>query len=215
MKLKPVILGVFAASIFKLAALSQSAPVLGAQQDATATEQDASNDRTTTIMLSDRGNLPIPTNLKELKVLSLNFWIKFRATNQQVYRFVNETAQFHAYTQVCKRHSLNVSMTPLLALSSHYIQAAIPAHYDEPEYGLLEPLSTKRQQEFLEEMAGELYAFEFGYRVAEQTRTIADSDQTKKAYCLSVEGDFKSSYIALKATAMRRLAELDNPSENK
>lgn len=162
--------------------------------------------------LGDRGGLPIPENLFDIKNLSLTFWIKFRGTSQYVYRFVNEAAQFQSYTHVCKRHELNISLSPITELANRYIQAAIPAHYDEPEFAILEPLTKNEQQAFLEDMSSDLYAFEYGFRIAQLNRLIADSGSTKKVYCESVEKDYKDSYIALRATAIRRLSEFDKPA---
>ena len=173
------------------------------------------NDRTTTIQLDERDGLPVPENLRDLKTLSLSLWIKFRGTGQHVYRFVNESAQFHAYTYVCKRHELNISQGPIIELANFYIQAAIPAHYEEFEYALLEALSKKQQQAFFDDMSGDLYAFEFGFRTAEQTRKIADSGKTKKVFCEGVKTEFKDSYIALRATALKRLKDFDRaPAPN-
>ena len=172
-------------------------------------------DQATTIQLDERGGLPVPENLHDLKTLSLSLWIKFRRTGMHVYRFVNEAAQFHAYTYVCKRHELNISQGPIIELANYYIQAAIPAHYEELDFALLEPLSKQQQQAFFDDMSGDLYAFEFGYRTAEQTRIIADSGKTKKTYCEDVRDNFKGSYIALRATALKRLKDFGpSPAKN-
>jgi len=178
-------------------------------------EQTGENNSSNVIQLDGRGGLPVPENLQDLKTLSLNLWIKFRGTSQQVYRFVNEAAQFHAYTYVCKRHELNLSHGPIIQLANYYIQAAIPAHYEEIEFALLEPLTKQQQQDFFDDMSGDLYAFEFGYRTAEQTQKITNSGETKKTYCEGVEKEFKDSYIALRATAFKRLKEYDRlPKSN-
>jgi len=165
------------------------------------------NDKSILIPLDDRGGLPVPKNLTDLKNLSLAFWVKFRGTSQHVYRYVNEAAQFHAYTHVCKRHELNVTLAPITELSNYYIQAAIPAHYDEPEFTLLEPLPKKEQQRFLEDMSSDLYAFEYGFRTSTFSQAIAESGKTRKTFCANIENDYKHSYIALRAIAQRRLAE--------
>jgi len=214
MKIKTVFAGLVMAAIFMPATSAQETS-RERQPKTTQETSPTSTDRTVNIQLSERGGLAVPENLLDLKTLSLAFWIKFRGTNQRVYFFVNEAAQFHAYAQVCKRHELNISQGPIIKLANRYIQAAIPAHYDEPEYELLDPLSKKQQQDFFEDMAGDLYAFEYGFRFAEQMQKIKGSGLTKKLYCEGVEKEFKLSYIALRATAMRRLAEFDEPAEKK
>jgi len=181
-------------------------------QDTTHSTTPPKNKKAAPTPLDDRGGLPIPENLMGLKNLSLAFWVKFRSTNQQVYRFVNEAAQFQAYTQVCKRHELNISLAPITELANRYIQAAIPAHYDEPEFALLEPLGKQGQQAFLEDMSSDLYAFEFGFRIAEQNYKIQESGQTKKSFCKNIAEEYKHSYIALRATAQRRLEEFSRPA---
>jgi len=160
--------------------------------------------------LDDRGGLPVPENLHDLRNLSVTFWVKFRRTSQHLYRYVNETAQFHAYAHFCKRHELNLSIAPLTKLSHHYIQAAIPAHFDEPEFALLEPLSKKEQQDFLDDISGDIYNFEYGYRTAELQKIIDNSGKTKKQFCEGVEKEFKLSYMALRATANNRLPEYED-----
>lgn len=197
--------GILSASIY-------AAPVAAQNVQQEPTDK---NDRTTTIQLDERGGLPVAGNLRELKTLSLSLWIKFRGTGMHVYRFVNEAAQFHAYTYVCKRHELNISHDPIVELANYYIQAAIPAHYEELEFSLLESLSKKQQQEFFDDMSGDLYAFEFGYRAAEQTRKITDSGKTKKAFCEDIRDEFKGTYIALRATAYKRLKDFDRTPADK
>jgi hypothetical protein len=160
--------------------------------------------------LDERGGLPVPETLLDLRNLSLTLWIKFRATNQQLYRYINETAQFHAYGQVCKRHELNLKMGPITKLSHHYIQATIPAHYEEPEFALLEPLGKTQQQAFLDDISGDIYGYEYGYRTFELQALIKQSDVSKKVYCEQVEKDYKLSYMALLATARNRLPDFES-----
>jgi len=155
--------------------------------------------------LDDRGGLPVPKDLRDLKNLSLTFWLKFRQTDHNIYSYINEAAKFHAYAHVCKRHELNVSMGPIVELANRYLQASIPAHYEDLDFALLEPLSKEKQQIFLEDMSSDLYAFEFGYRVALQNQDIEKNGSTKKVYCESVEREFKLDYISLRATAKIQL----------
>jgi len=199
MKLKILIKALFLIAAASGACIAQN----GKQEDTGERNEE------TIIQLDDRGGLLIPKDLPDLKNLSLSLWIKFRGTNQPVYHYVNEAAQFHAYNEVCKRHDLNVSLGPITRLSNHYIQTAIPAHYDEPEFALLDPMTKEDQQKFLEDMSSDLYAFEYGFRVAEQKQKIKNSGKTNKAFCEEVKTNYKNSYIALMATAQRRLKNLD------
>lgn len=160
--------------------------------------------------LDDRGGLPVPQNLQDLKNLSLDFWLKFRQTNQRLYDYVNEAAEFHAYQFVCKRHDLNVQMGPVTKLAQKYLQATIPAHYDEPEFALLEKLTKTAQQDFLDDMSSDVYAFEFGMRVAQLRAKTRDSGKTKKVYCADIRKNYQDSYIALLATAKRNLNDSDS-----
>lgn len=184
---------------------------LHAAQDSSSTN-DTQSLKKELIPLDDRGGLPVPENLHDIKNLSLAFWIKFRGTSQRLYRYINEAAQFHAYSATCKRHELNISLGPITELAHRYIQATIPAHYAEPEFALLDPLSKKQQQEFLEDMASDVYAFEYGFRTAEHNREIEQSGKTRKTFCEEIEAEYKQSYIALRATALKRLAEFEDMS---
>lgn len=158
--------------------------------------------------LDERGGMPIPENLLDLKNLSLAFWLKFRQTNQTVYNYVNEAALFHSYLYVCKRHDLNVQMDLVTKLANKYLQAAIPAHYDEPEFEILEAFSKEEQQLFLDDMSSDIYSFEYGMRVAEQLQKAKESGKTVKQYCEGIQKDYFQAYVALLATAKRRLAEI-------
>lgn len=160
--------------------------------------------------LDERSGLPVPETMLDLRNLSVTLWIKFRQTNQHVYRYVNEAAQFNAYGEICKRHTLNLSMAEITELAHFYIQAAIPAHYDEPEFALLEPLSKRDQQNFLDDIAGDIYGFEYGFRSAELHRLIEEGGTTTKVYCEAVEENYKLSYMALLATAKKRLPEFQD-----
>lgn len=160
--------------------------------------------------LDERSGLPIPKTMLDLRNLSVTLWIKFRQTNQHVYRYINEAAQFHAYGEICKRHELNLSMAPITELARYYIQAAVPAHYDEPEFALLEPLSKRKQQDFLDDIAGDIYGFEYGFRSSELHSMIEEGGTTRKVYCEAVEEEYKLSYMALRATAKNRLPEFQD-----
>ncbi len=158
--------------------------------------------------LDTRIGMPTPKTLQDMKDHSVDLWIKSRQSNIQVFRFVNEVAELRAYLFVCKRHHLNLELNPLAELSSKYLQAVLPAQYDEPELQLLENFNKAEQQAFLEDMAEDIYAFEFGMRVAQQNVKIKDSGQTKKAFCDTVDADYFKAYVALRATAKRELAEI-------
>ncbi|MFC3052921.1 hypothetical protein [Kordiimonas pumila] len=156
--------------------------------------------------LDARGGIPIPKNLNDLKNISLTYWLKFRKTNQQLYNYINEAAEFHAYLNVCKRHELHISMDLIVRQANINLQAAIPAHYDEPEFGLLDPLSKEDQQAYLDDMSSDLYAFEYGYRVALLDEKVAKADETSKVFCETIQEEYYKKYVALLATARRNLA---------
>ncbi|MBL4837106.1 MAG: hypothetical protein JKY34_05965 [Kordiimonadaceae bacterium] len=157
--------------------------------------------------LDERGGLPVPKTLADLKVLSLDFWLKYRTTNQSYYRYVNEAAEFHSYIYVCKRHELNIQMGPITSLATQYLSAAIPAHYDDPEQAVLAPLSAAEQTAFINDMSSDLYAFELGHRIAAQTRKVKESGKSKPVYCKGVKNKYYKSYVALLASARKRLKE--------
>lgn len=179
-----------------------SALVLGTTHNAIAQQINPNNN------LDTRIGMPTPETLQDMKDHSVDLWIKSRQSNIQVFRFVNEVAELRAYLFVCKRHHLNLNMNPLAELSSKYLQAVLPAQYDEPELQLLENFSKADQQTFLEDMAEDIYAFEFGMRVAQQNVKIKDSGKTKKSFCETVDADYFKAYIALLATAKKELAEI-------
>tara|TARA_R110002096_G_scaffold299538_3_gene494293 strand:+ start:135 stop:704 length:570 start_codon:yes stop_codon:yes gene_type:complete len=157
--------------------------------------------------LDVRIGMPTPKNLLDMKDHSVDLWIKSRQSNIQVFRYVNEVAELRAYLFVCKRHDLNLKMSRLAQLASRYLQAVVPAQYDEPELQLLETFTKPEQQAFLEDMAEDIYAFEFGMRVAMQDQRISDSGKTKKSFCDTIENEYFRAYVALLATANRELAE--------
>ncbi len=192
-----------------LAVLIGIAPcVMADAVQAKAQNTDDLEQNTGNIKLDDRGDLPVPHNLTDLKNLGLALWVKFHKANLQAFRYVREAAQVQAYSRVCKRHKLNFSMTEITQLSNHYIQTAIPVHFEELEYALLKPLSKTDQRAFFEDMSSDIYGFEYGYRTHELEKLIDASDTTNQTYCRSVDAAYKDSYIALRATAKRRLAEM-------
>lgn len=170
-----------------------------------ATDAAAQDDTRKISPLDDRGGMPIPKSLQDLKNLSLSFWIKFRATNQHYYVFVNEAAEFHAYSNLCKRHELSVSMDKITTVAHQFIEATVPSHYDEPELALLEPLSKDDLRAFTADMSSDVYAFEYGYRLAKLMQTIEKSRKTPKAFCRANATRYKDSYIALFMSARRTL----------
>ncbi|PCI64640.1 MAG: hypothetical protein COB37_00815 [Kordiimonadales bacterium] len=157
--------------------------------------------------LDGRGGLPIPQNLQDMKNLSLSLWIKFRATNQRYYRFVNEAAEFHAYSDLCKRHDLNISMDKITTVAHRFIEATIPAHYDDAEFVILDSLSKDELRAFTSDMSSDVYAFEYGYRLATLTQTIKKSRKSKKEFCKVNADRYKGSYFGLFASARRALDE--------
>ncbi len=165
----------------------------------------SAQDNTQPNPLDDRGGLPIPETLEDLSNLALDFWLKFRQTNHAAYNYVNEAADFRAYQYVCKRHQLNIDLEPITLLSKQYLKQVIPVHFTEPEIALLKPLSDIQKAQYLNDMAGDVAAFEYGNRIALQSTKIRESGESKKTYCENIEIKYKQKYVALRATARRRL----------
>lgn len=162
-------------------------------------------DREAPSPLDDRGGLPVPETVEDLRNLALDFWLKFRRTNQAAYSYINEAADFRAYQYVCKRHQLNIDIEPLTLLSKKYVKEVIPAHFTEPELDIVNTLKGDAQNAFFNDMAGDVMSFEYGNRIAEQNTKIRDSGESKMTFCRDVETTYKEKYVALLATAQRRL----------
>ena len=154
----------------------------------------------------DRGGLLLPENPEDLRVLSLDLWLKFQRTNQRLYNYIREAAEFRAYLHVCKRHDLNVDLKPINALSALHLQQIILAHYEEPEFQVLEALEKAEQARLMQDIAGDIYAFEFGHKVAEQKAEIVSLKVTNQTFCANVADDHFKKYVALLATAKRSTA---------
>lgn len=153
----------------------------------------------------DRGGLMIPENKDDLRVVSLELWLKFQRTGQRLYNFIRESSEFRAYIHVCKRHDLNVNMKPINALSERNLQQIILAHYEEPEYAVLEALEKSEQADLMIDIASDIYAFEYGYRIAEQRGEIAASGKTNQSFCAVIADEYFKKYVALLATANKAL----------
>lgn len=156
------------------------------------------------IIDSTRGNIPIPTNPEELRLVSLDLWLKFRRTNQQLYNYITEASEFRAYSHLCKRHDLNVNLAPINALVSRHLQQILLAHYEEPDYAILEAMSKNEQASLMQDMAADLYGFEYGYRLSRAQSLIEDASATTNNYCVQAEKTYYGKYIALLATARRQ-----------
>ncbi len=190
--------------LFALYSLSGASYVFA--QDATGQSDEAARERERDprFVQNTRGNIPIPTNPEELRLVSLDLWLKFRRTNQRLYSYINEAAEFRAYSYLCKRHDLNVNLEPINQLVDRHLQQIIIAHYDEPDYAVLEKLSKAEQAELMTDISGDLYAFEYGYRVAQQNSVIETAGSTTNNYCSQAEKTYYQKYIALLATARRQ-----------
>ncbi|WP_262695769.1 hypothetical protein [Kordiimonas aquimaris] len=151
--------------------------------------------------LDDRGGLMIPENTEDLRVVSLELWLKFQRTNQRLYNYIREAAEFRAYLHVCKRHDLNVNLRPINKLSARNLQQIILAHYEEPEYAVIEALDRPAQATLMDDIAGDIYAFEYGHRIAELRATITASEQTNQSFCATIADEHFKKYVALLATA--------------
>jgi len=154
-----------------------------------------------------RIGMPPPQNLSDMKDHSIDLWIKSRQNTLPPYRYINEAAEFRAYLFTCKRHDLNLQMGTVAKLVNKYIQAVIPAQYDEPELKLVLGLSKEEQQAFFGDMADEIYAFEFGMHVALQNIKIKESAKTNKSFCATIQNEYFQTYVALLATAKRETSQ--------
>ncbi len=160
------------------------------------------------IQADDRNGMWVPKNVTDLRIISQEWWQRFRLTNQRLYKYIGEAAEFRAYLQVCKRHDLNVDMAPINDLSSRHLQQILLALFKEAEYGILETLSKEQQAELMADVASDAYSFEYGYRIARQTAVIDVSGGTTNLYCGQVEETNFKKYIALRATAKRERERL-------
>lgn len=155
----------------------------------------------------DRNGMWVPENVGDLRLISQEWWQQFRRTNQRLYKYVGEAAEFRAYLEVCKRHDLNVDMDDINALSSRHLQQILLALFKEAEYAVLESQTKEQQAELMADVASDAYSFEYGYRIAHQTAIINVTGGTTNNYCEQVaEVNFKK-YIALRATAKRQVGQ--------
>lgn len=157
-----------------------------------------------TSLLDDRGGLMVPENPEDLRTVSLELWLKFHQTNQRLYNYVREASEFRAYIHTCKRHDLNVNMAPIHALSLRNLKQIILAHYEEPEFAVIEALNKEQQASLIDDIVGDIYAFEYGQKVAQQETTIAASKTTRQSFCEGVAEQNFEKYVALLATARRQ-----------
>lgn len=166
--------------------------------------QDSVPNRDPRFVDNTRGNIPIPTNPEELQSISLDLWLKFRRTKQNLYHYIREASEFRAYSFLCKRHELNVNMTLINALVTRNLQQIILAHYEEPDYQVLESISKEEQAILMEDIASDLYSFEYGYQLSAQQSLIENAEATTNNYCIQAEDTFYGKYISLLATARRQ-----------
>ena len=166
--------------------------------------QDSVPNRDPRFVDNTRGNIPIPTNPQELQLISLDLWLKFRRTKQNLYHYIRESSEFRAYSHLCKRHDLNVNMVPINTLVIRNLQQIILAHYEEPDYEILERMSKPEQATLMADIASDIYSFEYGYQLSAQQSLIENAKATTNNYCVQAEDTFYGKYIALLATARRQ-----------
>lgn len=193
------------AQVLSFTLMATIALPLSAQQSSSGTEQAQSvPDRDPRFVDNTRGNIPIPTSPEDLRHVSLELWLKFRRTNQRLYNYIKEAADFRAYAYLCKRHDLNVNLEPINSLVSRHLQQIILAHYEEPDYAVLETLGKEDQGRLMTDIASDLYGFEYGYRLSAQQSAITAASSTTNNYCVQVQDTHYGKYIALLATARRQ-----------
>ncbi len=161
-------------------------------------------DRDPRFVDSTRGNIPIPTTPEELQSISLDLWLKFRRTKQNLYHYIRDASEFRAYSFMCKRHELNVNMGQINALVLRNLQQIILAHYEEPDYQILESLSKEEQARLMIDIASDIYSFEYGYQLSAQRSLIENAEATTNNFCVQADDTFYGKYISLLATARRQ-----------
>ena len=173
-------------------------------QQATDQEQSVPN-RDPRFVDSTRGNIPVPTNPEELRDVSLELWLKFRRTNQSLYHYIIDAAEFRAYSYSCKRHELNVDFKEINTLVSRNLQQILLAHFEEPDYTLLETLNREQQASLMKDLAADVYGFEYGFQMSAQRTLIEQVGATTNNYCVQAEDTYYGKYISLRRTARREI----------
>lgn len=156
------------------------------------------------IIIDERAGLPIPKNAADLRNNTLETWQRTRKTNQSQFNFSRETAEFRAYLSVCRRHDLKVDMKVLSNLALRNIQQILLAHYEEPEFVVLEAMTQEKQANFVEDVAADIYAFEYGTATATMGSAIETSGNTRQTFCTRVADENFQKYVALRTIAQRQ-----------
>lgn len=155
------------------------------------------------IVIDERAGLPIPEKPEDLRLITVEIWQRTRQTNQRLYSFAREAAQFRGYYNICRRHELNVDIEPINALAMRNLQQILLAHYEEPELAVLEAMPEEAQGPFVLDLAGDLYAFEYGSASTTILDAIAKSGDTRQTFCKRIAEENYNKYIALRATTKR------------
>lgn len=192
-----------ALALLSLVSFSGAASV----QDTSGQQQSVPN-RDPRFVDSTRGNIPVPTKPEELRDVSLELWLKFRRTNQSLYYYIKDAAEFRAYSYSCKRHELNVDFKEINALVSRNLQQILLAHYEEPDYAVLETLNREQQAALMKDLAADVYGFEYGFQMSAQRTLIEQAGATTNNYCVQAEDTYYGKYISLRRTARREIGPL-------
>lgn len=144
--------------------------------------------------------------LAELRGWSLDKWFTVRTTNHPLYTYAMETVRFRAYQHICRRHDLNVDMTTLNEVAVGNLSEVIAAHYEEAEWLKFGNMSERDIRTFIADVGHDIYAFEYASALADIRATKEETGDTTKAFCTGIAKEYQDSYIALRATARRKLA---------
>lgn len=155
------------------------------------------------IIIDERAGLPVPEKPEDLRLITVEIWQRTRQTNQRLFSFAREAAQFRGYYNICRRHELNVDIEPINALALRNLQQILLAHYEEPEFAILEAMPEEAQGPFILDLAGDLYAFEYGSASSTLMNAIAQSGNTRQTFCTRIADENYNKYIALRATTRR------------
>ncbi|NVJ99179.1 MAG: hypothetical protein HWE25_13575 [Alphaproteobacteria bacterium] len=143
----------------------------------------------------------------DLRAWSIDKWQAVRKTNHPLYTYAMGTTRFRAYQQYCKRHRLNVDLAVLNEMALGNLSEIIVAHYEETEWVKLQGQNPDEIRSFVADLGQDIYAFEYATALGEIGAEKEKAGLTTKAYCDGIAQEYQDSYIALRATAKRRLGK--------
>ncbi|WP_417465483.1 hypothetical protein [Kordiimonas sp.] len=149
--------------------------------------------------------LPEDKGLAELRVFTMEQWTRIRLTNHTLYHYVLAASKFRAYVNYCKRHDLNVDLTPINRLVHMNLTEIITAQWEEPEWAKFVGKEDNTTRDYIRDLAFDVYAFEFAAALADLSTERNELGSTVQQYCLTIAKPYYDEYIGLQATARRQL----------